>query len=86
MEFLRAILNKVEEQNSEYVLTLLCECFVGVFISLLSYALVACDNHMIFRLVALNPTQETFGHVFGGGTKKIVRVVASAAGSNLVSS
>lgn len=66
-----------KDEDGPRLHTLLCESFVAVFLSQLIHALASCDCHVLFRLVGQRITKQTWGMLFGGGAKKLLRVTTS---------
>ncbi|CAN8004947.1 unnamed protein product [Ixodes hexagonus] len=78
----RALMARDKDEDGPRLHTLLCESFVAVFLSQLIHALASCDCHVLFRLVGQRITKQTWGMLFGGGAKKLLRVTMSGAGSS----
>ena len=74
---LRALLDRDKDDDTPNLCVLLCETYVAVYMSLLLYALSTCDCHVLYRLISQVPTHNGWTQVFGGGSKKIVKVETS---------
>ena len=46
---LRALLDRDKDEETPNLIVLLCEAFVAIYMSLLSYALATCDAHILYR-------------------------------------
>ncbi|EEC14047.1 dual oxidase maturation factor, putative [Ixodes scapularis] len=77
VQSLRALMARDKDEDGPRLHTLLCESFVAVFLSQLIHALASCDCHVLFRLVGQRITKQTWGMLFGGGAKKLLRVTTS---------
>ena len=71
---LRALLDRDKDEDAPNLCVLLCETYVAVYLSLLLYSLSICDCHMLFRLVSQSSNRNVWTQLFGGGTKKKVKV------------
>ena len=69
---LRALLDREKDDETPNLNVLLCETFVAIYLSLLSYALATCDAQILYRLVSQKITANYWSHVFGGGAKKML--------------
>ena len=69
---LRALLDREKDDETPNLNVLLCETFVAIYLSLLSYALATCDAQILYRLVSQKVTPNYWSHVFGGGAKKML--------------
>ena len=74
---LRALLDREKDDETPNLNVLLCEIFVAVYMSLLSYALSSCDPQILYRLVSQKIGSTYWSHLFGGGAKKIMKVETS---------
>ena len=74
---LRALLDRDKDDDAPNLCVLLCETYVAVYLSLLLYSLSICDCHMLFRLVSQSSSRNVWTQLFGGGTKKQVKVDVS---------
>lgn len=70
---LRALLAREKDEDTPRLNVLLCEAFMATFMSLLVYALSTCDSHLLYRLVGQKFTNFTWGNLYGGGIKKLLR-------------
>ena len=80
---LRALLDRDKDDDAPNLCVLLCETYIAVYMSLLLYGLSTCDCHMLYRLASQQPTQAGWTQLFGGGTKKLIKV-ETFAGSPLL--
>jgi hypothetical protein len=71
---LRALLDREKDDETPNLNVLLCETFVAVYMSLLSYGLASCDSQILYRLVSQNITPSYWASAFGGGAKKTMHV------------
>ena len=62
----RALLDRDKDEEMPNLIVLLCESFVAIYMSLLSYALATCDAHILYRLVGQNVANSLWSAVFGG--------------------
>ena len=74
---LRALLDRDKDEEMPNLIVLLCESFVAIYMSLLSYALATCDAHILYRLVGQNVASSLWANVFGGGCKKVLQVATA---------
>ena len=63
---LRALLDRDKDEDTPNLNILLCETYVAVYLSLLVYALATCDCHILYRLVAHQPTSTSWSQIYGG--------------------
>ena len=75
---LRALLDREKDAETPNLNILLCETYVAIYMSLLSYALATCDPHILYRLVGQKPTAGYWAIVFGGGTKTTLNVTTNS--------
>lgn len=78
---LRALLDRDKDEEMPNLIVLLCEAFVAIYMSLLSYALATCDAHILYRLVGHNVNNSLWANVFGGGCKKVLQVATASNNS-----
>ena len=64
--YFRALLDRDKDEEMPNLIVLLCESFVAIYMSLLSYALATCDAHILYRLVGQNVANSLWSAVFGG--------------------
>ena len=76
---LRALLDREKDEETPNLNILLCEAYVAIYMSLLSYALATCDPHILYRLIGQKPSPAYWAALFGGGTKTTLHVTANAA-------
>lgn len=76
---LRALLDRDKDEDAPNLCVLLCETYVAVYLSLLLYSLSTCDCHIMYRLVSQVSNQTGWTQLFGGGTKKQVKVETVAS-------
>lgn len=70
---LRALLAREKDEDTPRLNVLMCEAFMASFMSLLVYGLSTCDCHILFRLAGQKFTNQSWGNLFGGGVKKLLR-------------
>lgn len=70
---LRALLAREKDEDTPRLNVLLCEAFMATFMSLLVYGLSTCDCHILFRLAGQKFTNQSWGNLYGGGVKKLLR-------------
>ena len=83
---LRALLDREKDDEAPNLNILLCEAYVAIYMSLLSYALATCDPHILYRLIGQKPSQGYWASVFGGGTKTTIHMTTNAANTPLAKS
>lgn len=76
---LRALLAREKDEDTPRLNVLLCEAFMATFMSLLVYALSTCDCHILFRLAGQKFTNMSWGNLYGGGIKKLLRKATARA-------
>lgn len=76
---LRALLAREKDEDTPRLNVLLCEAFMATFMSLLVYGLSTCDCHILFRLAGQKYSNMSWGNLFGGGVKKLLRKASSRA-------
>ncbi|GLV44690.1 Rabconnectin-3A [Carabus blaptoides fortunei] len=76
---LRALLAREKDEDTPRLVVVLCEAFVATYIALLLYGLCSYDCVILYHVTAHHFNQETWGRLFGGGIKKLVRT-ASVSG------
>lgn len=82
---LRALLAREKDDDTPRLTVILCEAFAAVYLALLLYGLCSYDCVILFHVAAHNFTQETWGRLFGGGTKKLLRTASvSSSGTGAV--
>lgn len=74
---LRALLAREKDEDTPRLNVLLCEAFMATFMSLLVYGLSTCDCHILYRLVGQKFTNTSWGNLYGGGVKKLLRKATS---------
>ena len=72
---LRALLDRDKDEETPTLNVLLCEAYVAIYMSLLSYALATCDPHILYRLLGQKPHQQYWSSIFGGGSKTTLHVM-----------
>ena len=80
---LRALLDRDKDEETPSLNVLLCEAYVAIYMSLLSYALATCDPHILYRLLGQNPTQQYWSSIFGGGSKNTLHITTYVSYTNL---
>lgn len=76
---LRALLAREKDEDTPRLNVLLCEAFMAAFMSLLVYGLSTCDCHILYRIVGQKFTNTSWGNLFGGGVKKLLRQATKRA-------
>lgn len=76
---LRALLAREKDEDTPRLNVLLCEAFMATFMSLLVYALSTCDCHILYRLAGQKFTNLSWGNLYGGGIKKLLRKATTRA-------
>ena len=74
---LRALLDRDKDEEMPNLIVLLCEAFVAIYMSLLSYALATCDAHILYRLVGQHMDGPLWANIFGGGCRKVLQVATA---------
>ena len=74
---LRALLDREKDEETPTLNVLLCEAYVAIYMSLLSYALATCDPLILYRLIGQKPNQQYWSSIFGGGSKTTLHVMTS---------
>ncbi|XP_074603304.1 rabconnectin-3 alpha isoform X2 [Brevipalpus obovatus] len=75
VQSLRALLARDKDEDSPKLHTLLCEAYVGIYMSQLVFCIAACDAHVLYRLVGLEFNESVWSNLFGGGAKKLIHVI-----------
>lgn len=78
MTNLRALLAREKDEDTPRLNILLTEAFVATFMSLTVYAFATCDCHILYRIVGQKFNDRTWGTLFGGGVKKLLRVAQTS--------
>lgn len=76
VSILRGILSREEDGESPKLKYLLVECYAAVFSSIFVHSIAVCDAKAIFRLLAKKMDANAFASVFGGGTKRQIKLPA----------
>lgn len=76
VSILRGILSREEDGESPKLKYLLVECYAAVFASIFVHSIAICDAKAIFRLLAKKMDASAFSSVFGGGTKRQIKLPA----------
>ena len=71
---LRALLDRDKDDDTPDLTILLCEAYVAIYMSLLVSGLSTCDSGLLYRLVSQMPSRAAWAAMFGGGTKRQLRV------------
>lgn len=77
---LRALLAREKDDDTPRLTVILCEAFTAVYLALVLYGLCSYDCVILFHVTAHNFTQETWGKLFGGGIKKLLRTASVSSG------
>jgi DmX-like protein len=81
---LRALLDRDKDDDTPDLTVLLCEAYVAVYMSLLVSGLSTCDSSLLYRLISQQPSRAAWAAMFGGGTKRQMRVETLAPASPLI--
>lgn len=76
VSILRGILSREEDGESPKLKYLLVECYAAVFSSIFVHSIAVCDAKTIFRLLAKKMDANAFSSIFGGGTKRQIKLPA----------
>lgn len=68
-----ALIAREKDDDIPRLNVLLCESFVGIFVSLFVYGIAACDCHILYRLCGQRFSNQTWATLYGGGVKKLLR-------------
>ncbi|KAF5272292.1 hypothetical protein FQR65_LT04949 [Abscondita terminalis] len=79
---LRALLAREKDEDTPRLTVVLCEAFTATYLALLLYGLSTLDCVILFHVTGHNFTQETWGQLFGGGTKKLLRTASATNSTN----
>nr|XP_045610736.1 dmX-like protein 2 [Procambarus clarkii] len=74
---LLALVARERDEDTPKLNLLLCEAFVAVYLSLLVHGLAASDAYVLHRLVARPLTEKDWATLFGGGVKKLLKVITN---------
>lgn len=77
---LRALLAREKDDDTPRLTVILCEAFAAVYLALVLYGLCSYDCVILFHVAAHDFTQETWGKLFGGGIKKLLRTASVSSG------
>lgn len=81
---LRALLAREKDDDTPRLTVILCEAFAAVYLALVLYGLCSYDCVILFHVAAHNFTQETWGRLFGGGIKKLLRTASVSSSGTVV--
>ncbi|XP_018327674.1 dmX-like protein 2 isoform X2 [Agrilus planipennis] len=73
---LRSLLAREKDEDTPRLTVLLCESFTAVYMVLLLYGICTMDAVILFHVTGHVFTVETWGKLFGGGTKKLLRTAS----------
>lgn len=73
---LRGMLSREEDGDTPKLKFLLVECYVAVFVGVFVHAVAVCDSRTLYRLLAKKMDAAAFASVFGGGTKKQIKITS----------
>ncbi|XP_060524786.1 dmX-like protein 2 isoform X2 [Cylas formicarius] len=79
---LRALLAREKDEDTPRLNVLLCEAFSATYLALLLYGLVTCDCVILFHVTAHTFNGESWGRLFGGGIKKLLRTASLISNNN----
>lgn len=71
---LRGMLSREEDGETPKLKFLLVECYAAVFVSIFVHAVAICDPIALYRILAKKMDAAGFAAVFGGGTKKQIKM------------
>ncbi|XP_071522289.1 dmX-like protein 2 [Panulirus ornatus] len=74
---LLALVARERDEDTPKLNLLLCEAFVAVYLSLLIHGLAASDAYVLYRLIARPVTEKDWAMLFGGGVKKLLKVITN---------
>ncbi|CAL4074057.1 unnamed protein product, partial [Meganyctiphanes norvegica] len=74
---LLALVARERDEDTPKLNILLCEAFLAVYLSLLVHGLAASDAYVLYRLTAQHFTEKEWGNLFGGGVKKMLKVITN---------
>ncbi|XP_068239086.1 dmX-like protein 2 isoform X2 [Palaemon carinicauda] len=74
---LLALVARERDEDTPKLNVLLCEAFVAVYLSLLVHGISASDAYVLYRLVAQPLSEKEWAVVFGGGVKKLLKVITN---------
>ncbi|XP_017781826.1 PREDICTED: dmX-like protein 2 isoform X2 [Nicrophorus vespilloides] len=78
---LRALLAREKDEDTPRLTVVLCESFVATYLALLLYGLASCDCIILHHVAGHTFTTKTWGMLFGGGIKKLLRTASIGGGS-----
>lgn len=79
---LRALLAREKDDDTPRLVIVLCEAFAAIYIALLLYGLCSYDCVILYHVTAHQFSQETWGRLFGGGIKKLIRTASVTNSGN----
>ena len=71
---LRGMLSREEDGENPKLKYLLVECYAAVFASLFVHSVAVCDPKTIYRVLAKKMDAASFATVFGGGSKRQIKI------------
>jgi hypothetical protein len=71
---LRGMLSREEDGETPKLKFLLVECYAAVYVSIFVHAIAICDVVVLYRILAKKMDAAGFASVFGGGTKKQIKM------------
>ena len=72
---LLALVARERDEDSPKLNVLLCESFVAVYLCILLHGVATSDAYVLYRLVAHPFTEKDWANLFGGGVKKLLKVL-----------
>ncbi|KAL7632237.1 UNVERIFIED_CONTAM: hypothetical protein RMT77_017453 [Armadillidium vulgare] len=75
---LLALITHERDEDSPKLNILLCEAFVSVYLCLLIHGIASSDAYVLYRLVSVDFKEKDWGLLFGGGVKRIVKIITNA--------
>ncbi|KAK7475121.1 hypothetical protein BaRGS_00033613 [Batillaria attramentaria] len=70
---LHVLLLREKDEDSPKLQVLLCEALLAVYVSLLVTGMATFDPQILYRLLANKLDQQTWGALFGGGVKTVLK-------------
>ncbi|KAK3861276.1 hypothetical protein Pcinc_032726 [Petrolisthes cinctipes] len=74
---LLALVARERDEDTPKLNLLLCEAFVATYLCLLVHGLAASDAYVLYRLVARPVAEKDWAILFGGGVKKLLKVITN---------
>ena len=74
---LLALVARERDEDSPKLNVLLCESFIAVYLCLLLHGIATSDAYVLYRLIAQPFTEKDWATLFGGGVKKLLKVITN---------